>query len=181
MTFAVLALALGSFCGWLSLPAAPGGGIDSARDLLDAYARVRPGETSVSDLASLGLDQGTSNVEMLSYLSVMERVVPHDSHGVDGLDDAVRDCISAQDRCSALVFAPAAEAAPTSSGILETIGLSEASAETGRPSEITLLVQGGRVIFKMLSHTPPLHEDTMPPSRVATAPRPLSEILRREE
>ena len=121
----------------------------TGRDLLAAYERIRPGLTRASQLGRFGLDTA-AHAQVLSYLGVMERFMPHNSVAFDRLDAGVRDCIAARDRCMALVFRAADPAkAATEHGLFSTFGLGAAAA--ANTPQITLLIRNGRVAFKMMS------------------------------
>jgi hypothetical protein len=123
----------------------------TGRDLLSAYERIQPGITRASQLARLGLDTAAADTQVLSYLGVIERFMPHDTVAFDRLDGGVRDCFDARDRCTALVFrAPdPAKATATGHGFLSTFGLGAAAA--ANTPRVTLLIRNGRVAFKMMS------------------------------
>jgi len=123
-------------------------GIRSLKELAVAYERVKPGLTRASQLARIGFDTSTPNVQVLSYLGVMERFMARDSVAFDRLDNAVQDCIEARDRCTALVFKPA-ETKVRTAGMLSIFGVDSAKA-SAEPAEVTLLVQDGRVAYKMI-------------------------------
>jgi len=121
----------------------------TGRDLLAAYERIRPGLTRASQLGRFGLDTA-AHAQVLSYLGVMERFMPHNSVAFDRLDAGVRDCIAARDRCMALVFRAADPAkAATEHGLFSTFGLGAAAA--ANTTQITLLIRNGRVAFKTMS------------------------------
>jgi len=166
---AILAVALALIgCGTLTLlprqPDSSGKEIASLKELALAYARVQPGLTRASQLAGLGFDAATPNVEALSYLGVMERYLSGDSTKFDRLDAALRNCIEARDRCTALVFKPGDQQG--AGGMFATLGFDAANA-AGRAAEVTLLLQNGRVAYKMITGMP----QTPAPRRVA-APAP---------
>lgn len=123
-------------------------GIRSLKDLALAYARVQPGATHASQLAGIGFDTSTQNVQVLSYLGVMERFMARDSIAFDRLDRAIQECIEARDRCTALVFKPADTVVRTA-GMMSVFDLDSAKAAE-EPAEVTLLVQDGRVAYKMI-------------------------------
>ena len=100
-------------------------GISQAQ-LQSAYDRIHPGITPVSQLAGLGLD--TRAAAKLSYLGVVEQLMPATSYGFDTLDPAVQSCLEAEGRCTAYIFGPA----HASSG------------------SVVLLIQGGRVAYKAM-------------------------------
>ena len=124
--------------------------LHSLKDLAAAYIRVQPGETRASQLAAIGFDTTSANVEVLSYLGVMERFAA-DSRKFDRLDDALQECIEARDRCTALVFKPGDQG--HGSGVLASFGLGSANAAS-RDAVVTLLVQDGRVAYKTISGVP---------------------------
>src|SRR5262249_25177377 len=58
-----------------------------------AYRQIAPGHTRTGDLAELGFDSNDSpNMEVLSYLGVIERFIPRDSIRFDSLDPVVQQC-----------------------------------------------------------------------------------------
>jgi hypothetical protein len=148
-------------------PDAASPGIRSLKELAAAYDRVKPGMTRASQLARLGFDTSTPNVEVLSYLGVMERFMSRDTVAFDRLDTAIQDCIEARDRCTALVFKPA-EARVRAAGMLSVFGVDSATA-ANQPAEVTLLVQDGRVAFKMIRGVPALAARTATAAHSITA------------
>ncbi|HXC54617.1 MAG TPA: hypothetical protein VNU97_04935 [Rhizomicrobium sp.] len=122
-------------------------GIASLKELAAAYARVQPGATRASQLAGLGFDTTTPNVESLSYLGVMERFMTGDSTKFDRLDGALQNCIEARDRCTAFVFKPGD--GQRAGGMFSRFGFGASAA--GHDPEVTLLVQDGRVAYKMIT------------------------------
>jgi hypothetical protein len=98
----------------------------SQAQLQSAYDRIHPGVTPASQLGTLGLD--TKAAAKLSYLGVVEQLMPANSYGFDTLDPAVQSCLEAEGRCTAYVFAPARE----------------------RTKSMVLLIQGGRVAYKAM-------------------------------
>lgn len=142
--------------------------IRSLHDLAVAYARIQPGQTRASQLAALGFDVTSGNVQVLSYLGLTERYTAGASTKFDKLDTALQNCIEARDRCTGFVFKPGESSG--ASGMLASIGLAPANAGD-RVAEVTLIVQDGRVAYKTISGVP------LPPAprRVATPalPRPI--------
>jgi hypothetical protein len=123
--------------------------VRTGKELAAAYARVQPGTTPASQLARLGFDAANPNAQVLSYLGVLERFLPRDSTKFDHLDAALQNCIQAQDRCTAIVFTPGDQPA-RSRGVLAALGFGPAAAATNAPA-VTLLVQDGRVAYKMMN------------------------------
>jgi hypothetical protein len=123
--------------------------IGSLKDLASAFARVQPGRTRASQLASLGFDTTTPNVQVLSYLGVMERYAAA-STNFDRLDAALQNCIEARDRCTAFVFKPAD--AGHGGSMFASFGFGANAAS--RSAEVTLLVENGRVAYKTMTGMP---------------------------
>jgi hypothetical protein len=124
--------------------------ITTMKELAAAYDRVRPGLTRSSQLADLGFDTATANVQVLSYLGVMERFAS-DSRKFDRLDEALQTCVEARDRCSAIVYRHGEDR--SAGGMLSSFGFGSANA-AGRTAEVTLLLQDGRVAYKTISGVP---------------------------
>jgi hypothetical protein len=97
----------------------------SQAQLQSAYDRIHPGITPVSQLGTLGLD--TKAAAKLSYLGVVEQLMPANSYGFDTLDPAVQSCLEAEGHCTAYIFASARES-----------------------RSVVLLIQGGRVSYKAM-------------------------------
>jgi len=126
-----------------------------------AYSEVAPGATRLTDLPKLGFDTATTpNVEILSYLGVIERFMPRSSMSYDRLAPQVQACIEAQDHCSAFVFHPQhVESRRTGNLFLDLLGFERQTVDTGWTAEVVLLMQDGRVAYKLMSGRPRI-EDT---------------------
>ena len=129
-----------------------------------AYQQVTPGATRASDLGQIGFDSSDSpNVEVLSYLGVIERFMPRDSIKFDALDPAVQSCIEARDRCTAYVFRPERlHQERTGNWFLDILGFERETVSYGWSAEVMLLVQNGRVVYKVMDGKPRInnyHDD----------------------
>lgn len=151
-----------------------------------AYGSIRPGTTRATDLAAIGFDSvGSPNVEVLSYLGVIERFLPRDSMRFDNLDPAVQDCVEARDRCSALVFKPQRlEQERVGNILLDILGFQRTTVNKGWSAEVVLLVRDGRVAYKVMSGKPrieDMHDSVQPLGPLqdigGTAIRAASRIL----
>lgn len=125
-----------------------------------AYAGVTPGATRLTDLPKLGFDSATTpNVEVLSYLGVIERFMPRNTMSYDRLAPQVQSCIEAQDRCSAFVFHPQhVESRRTGNFFLDLLGFERQTVDSGWSAEVVLLMQDGRVAYKVMSGRPRIDE-----------------------
>jgi len=132
-----------------------------------AYRTITPGETRVADLGQMGFDPAQSpNVEVLSYLGIIEHFIPRDSIRFDQLDPKVQDCIQARDRCTALVFRPErVHEERTGSVFLDLFGFERETINYGWSAEVTLLMQDDRVVYKIMEGKPRIndyHDDVQP-------------------
>jgi hypothetical protein len=132
-----------------------------------AYNGIVPGQTQLADLPKLGFDTAaTPNVEILSYLGVIERFMPSNSVSFDRLAPPVQACIEAQDHCSAYVFRPAhIESHRTGNFLLDLLGFERVTLDTGWSAEVVLLMQDGHVAYKLMSGRPRIEDtrDTVQP------------------
>ena len=128
----------------------------SYNDVQTAYQSITPGTTPASTLADMGFDAARSpNVEVLSYLGVMERFMPRDSVKFDELASPVQSCIQARDRCTAYVFRPERlHQERTGNFLLDIFGFKRTTVNYGWSAEVVLLVQDGRVAYKVMSGRP---------------------------
>ena len=115
----------------------------SAKMLDGAYSRVEPGQTTQTQLASLGFDPARLKARSLSGLGVQEYFMPRTSAAYDKLDPAIRACFDAPDRCTALVF-PLGPA-------IEKGGFMAANAAPEDPGQIVFLLHNGRVAYKVMN------------------------------
>lgn len=125
-----------------------------------AYEAVAPGLTRESDLGKLGFDAaGSPNVEVLSYLGVIERFIPRDSTKFDKLDPAVQSCIEARNACSAYVFKPERlHEESEGNWFLDILGFERTTVNYGWSAEVVLLIHDGRVAYKVMSGKPHIHD-----------------------
>lgn len=133
----------------------------------DAYKDIVPGQTREADLNKLGFNAAIQpNAEVISYLGVIERFMPRDSIRFDHLALPVKACIEAQERCSAYVFRPSRlEQDRTGSIFLDLMGFERTTLDHGWAAEVVLLMQDGRVAYKVMSGKPHIegyHDDVQP-------------------
>jgi hypothetical protein len=170
---AVLTVALALVgCGGLSLlphrtDLAQDQTFQNYNEVVTAYASIVPGQTREAELTKLGFDVTVQpNAETISYLGVIERFMPRDSIRFDHLAAPVRTCIEAQERCSAYVFRPSRlEQQRTGSIFLDLMGFERTTIDHGWAAEVVLLMQDGRVAYKVMSGKPHIegyHDDIEP-------------------
>jgi hypothetical protein len=159
-------------CGGLSLlphrtDLAEDQNFQSYTEVQTAYASIVPGQTREAELSKLGFNAAIQpNAEVISYLGVIERFMPRDSIRFDHLAPAVKECIEAQERCSAYVFRPSRlEQQRTGSIFLDLMGFERTTIDHGWAAEVVLLMEDGRVAYKVMSGKPHIegyHDDIQP-------------------
>jgi hypothetical protein len=141
LCFALLAmgsLPLLSACGGGLLPdqnAKNASPFESYDQVVDAFDQIVPGMTRAEDLANLGFDARTANVDVLSYLNVEERFLPAAGVRWEHLDPAVQACIRAEAFCTGYVFHPGRTASKRPGRFLpDVLGFERSpAAPAGRP------------------------------------------------
>ncbi len=125
-----------------------------------AYQQIAPGETRTADLGQMGFDSNeSSNVEVLSYLGVIERFIPRDSIRFDSLDPVVQKCIEARDRCTGYVFHPERlHEQRLGNWFLDILGFQRTTVNYGWSADVVLLVMDGRVAYKVMSGHPHIED-----------------------
>ena len=137
------------------------------KDVEVAYGQIDPGHTRTADLVTIGFDANDSpNVEVLSYLGVIERFIPRDSIRFDNLDPIVQQCIIARERCTGYVFHPERlHKERLGSWVLDILGFQRTTVDYGWSADVVLLVMDGHVAYKVMSghpHIEDFHHDVQP-------------------
>ena len=135
-------------------------GFQNYKSVMTAYGEITPGVTRASDLTSLGFDASrTPNVQILSYLGVIERFMPRNSISFDNLAPAVQNCIDARDRCTAYVFQLSRLHQEREGNVLlDLLGFHRITYDHGWSAEVILLVLDGRVAYKVISGRPNIQD-----------------------
>ncbi len=128
--------------------------------LMASYDKITPGRTRVSDLSALGFDPNTTpNVAVLNYLDIFQRFVPNNMISMRHVPKPVRDCIEAQNRCSAYLYhLQHMETHHNGAVIPDLIGTERDTTRSGWSAEIVLLVRDDSVVYKLMSSSPNLQE-----------------------
>ncbi|HWM62078.1 MAG TPA: hypothetical protein VNN98_07990 [Rhizomicrobium sp.] len=161
LCFALLAmgsLPLLSACGGGLLPdqkAANASPFETYDQVVDAFDQIVPGMTRAEDLANLGFDARTANVDVLSYLNVEERFLPAAGVRWEQLNPAVQACIRAEAFCTGYVFHPGRTASKRLGHFLpDVLGFERITRSTRWSADVILLVMDGRVVHKVFSGNP---------------------------
>ena len=123
-----------------------------------AFDRIVPGLTATNELAALGFDPSAyTNVRILTYVDVIQRFMPNRSITKDDLVPSVRAFIDSREQGQAWEF----ELADTQdkrygNAFLDVTGFLKKTHQTGWQFKGLLLIQEGRVVYKLSSGLPNL-------------------------
>lgn len=125
-------------------------------DLMTAYAKIDVGKTRLADLTGLGFDPKTTpNIEILSYIDIINRFMPTEAMTVQRLPKAVRSCIEAQDHCSAYVMhLQNSRVRHRGSVVPDLLEIERDTSRVGWSAEVLLLMRDDQVAYKVISARP---------------------------
>jgi hypothetical protein len=132
----------------------------SYRSAEDAFAQIKPFETTKDELKNKGLDPyKTPNVRVLNYLELLPKFMPQQTVTKDDLDPAVRACLKARERCQGWVAEPSRiDRDRTSNVALDVLGFERETTSTGWKAQMLVLIQDDVVVYKLWSGTPTINE-----------------------
>jgi hypothetical protein len=127
-----------------------------------AFDRIEPNTTTVADLAALGFDPYTSpNTTILTYLDLIKYFMPNPSIGLENLDPAVRDCISARDACRGFrITAGEKHSKRHGNVVADLFNFRRRATQSGWQFTALLLAQGERITYKLWGGQPMLDGET---------------------
>jgi len=129
---------------------------NSFAEAMTAYESIRLNETTVKDLSKLGFNPYTTpNVEILSYLDVIQRFMPNSSIGQEQLPLSVRRCVAKQARCMAYEAHPGTvKRKRVGSMFLDLLKFKRKTIETGWRFNALIVLDEGIVVYKVWSGVP---------------------------
>jgi hypothetical protein len=162
-----LAMLLGAVTGCSSLlpksketsgPA--GSGWQSYQDAQQSFDRIVPGKTTEAELAAMQLDpRANSNITVLPRHELLQRFIVNQSVSQSDLDDGVRECLEAREKCRALeVNQTATQKKRTGNAALDMAKVYRETHTSGWRFCGLLLVKEGIVVYKLTSGQPKIHQ-----------------------
>ena len=151
-----------SGCGSL-LPVAksrtesPWHSFDQAKTTLE---KVVPYKSTRTELQALSLDPFyNKNIEILTYLDLVELFMPNSSFHKGDLDEGIRNCLDVQDKCYGYKIAVSnMESRRFGSVILDLFNFKRKSHRTGWKFKALLVLQDDLVVYKISGGTPKIDE-----------------------
>ncbi len=137
-----------------------GGGWQSYQDAEKTFARITPGKTTEAELAAMQLDpRSNPNMTVLPRHELLQRFIINQSVTMADLDDGVRECLEARERCKALeVNQTASQKKRTGNAALDMVKVRRETHTSGWRFCGLLLVKDGVVVYKLTSGQPGIHE-----------------------
>jgi hypothetical protein len=137
-----------------------GGGWKSYQDAQKTFDRIQPGKTTDAELAAMQLDPKTNpNVTLLPRHEVLQRFIINQSVQMADLDDGVRQCLEAREKCRALeVNQTETQKKRTGNAALDMAKVRRETHTSGWRFCGLLLVKDGVVVYKLTSGQPGIHE-----------------------
>lgn len=155
-----LLLLLPFFCGCASmLPVgrssaeSPWQSFEAAKE---AFDKITPHQTTRADLTELHFDPfNTPNVEILTYLEIMERFMPNTSITKEDLDQGLQECIAAKEECQAYEMKiHKTRAERHGSVFLDLFQFKRKTHHTGWEFSALLVLKGDIVVYKLWGGKP---------------------------
>ena len=121
-----------------------------------AFDQIVPHETRVEDLKNLGFDpHSTPNVEILTYLDIIQRFIPNSSITKDDLHPDVRTCIEAKDACMGYELDLDITRKKRFGNLgMDVLGFKKKTQVYGWNYKALLLIKDGVVVYKLRSGQP---------------------------
>jgi len=130
---------------------------DEAKKTFD---KIVPYKTTAGDLNAMGLDPlKTPNMEVLTYLDIIQRFMPHPSITADYLDKGLQDCISAKDCCRAREFTLREIKKERRGNVfLDFFKFKRKTSTSGWEFQPLIVMKDDLVVYKMWSGKPNINE-----------------------
>jgi hypothetical protein len=124
------------------------------------FAKIIPGQTTLSDLKALGIDPAqTDNVALLGHADVLRRLVAASSFDISRIDPALQECVAAPQVC----FAYELEQTHTNrkrygNFFLDFLNFKRRVDITGWQFDAIVVIKKELVVYKLWSGKPKIHK-----------------------
>ncbi len=136
----------------------PWGSFDEARE---AFDRIVVGKTTFDDLRNFGFDPfSTPNVKILTYLDIIQRFMSNPSVRIEHLDEGLKACIDAKDKCRAYELEPKITSSKRYGSFwLDFFSFKRSVKETGWSFKALIVTVNDVVVYKLWGGNPMIDED----------------------
>ncbi|MEW6500798.1 MAG: hypothetical protein ACOY8P_12290 [Thermodesulfobacteriota bacterium] len=134
---------------------------ESFEQAKEAFDRITPYQTTRLDLTALHFDPfKTPNIEILTYLDIVQHFMPNTSIRVEDMDLGVQECIRAGERCQAYVIkVKKIRSERHGSVFLDLFRFKRQTHQTGWQFTALLVMVDDVVVYKLWSGKPQIDEE----------------------
>lgn len=125
-----------------------------------AFDKIVPYSTTKAELKALGFDPfSTANIQILTYLDIMNHFMPNPSIKKDDLYEGIRACIDAREGCVAYKMEPKiVKTGRHGSVLLDLLNFKRHTIKTGWKFEALVVLIDGTVVYKLWGGNPMIDE-----------------------
>ena len=140
--------------------AATGSGWQKYADAEKTFESIVPGQTTAAELKGLNLDPATNpSVARLQTWQVRDRFIPNSLVTLDDLDQGVRECIQARERCKAYeVNYVSSQTRRTGNAALDLLKLHRQTQTAGWRFNGLILVKDDVVVYTLTAGQPRIQQ-----------------------
>jgi hypothetical protein len=126
-----------------------------------AFDKILPQQTTRADLAALNFDPfKTPNIEILTYLDIVQHFMPNASIRIEDMDKGVQECIRAGERCQAYeIKLKKIRSERYGSVFLDLFRFKRQTHQTGWHFTALVVMVDEVVVYKLWSGKPQIDED----------------------
>jgi len=125
-----------------------------------AFEKIVPMETTKEGLKKLGFDPfETPNVNVITYLDILQKFMPNESIKLEDLDDGVQSCLRARAECSGYEVSPSKLTKKRyGSVMMDLFNFRKKTLTTGWHFQALIVLNGDLVVYKISGGEPNIIE-----------------------
>jgi hypothetical protein len=129
---------------------------NSFEDAKTSFDKIVPFQTTAKEMKELGFDPFSSpNIEILTYVDIMNLFMPNPSINMEDLDEGIRSCIKAKSACTAYEFDPQMLRTERHGNVLlDLFNFQRKTAESGWRFEALIVLVNDTVAYKIWGGSP---------------------------
>ena len=136
---------------------------DSFEEAKMSYEKIVVYETDLQGLKNRGFDPfSTANMEILTYLDIMDRFMPNPAIKKEDLDQGIRECIENQSGCQAYeMMIEVLNSERRGSVFLDLFGFKRKTYRSGWQFQALFVINNGSVVYKLWGGKPHINETSL--------------------
>lgn len=126
-----------------------------------AFEKITPYQTTVADLKELGFHPYvTPNIEILTYLEVIEHFMPNPSIKKSDLEPGLQDCLGSKDTCHAYEMGlEKVKKKRYGNVLLDVFKFKRKTRKSGWRFQALIVIKGDLVVYKLAGGKPQINEN----------------------